>query len=74
MTVSPAGTVYFCEDGTGGNYLRGIDPDSGRVFDFARNALSHSELAGVCFSPDGRAMFVALQTDGLTLCVTGPFA
>lgn len=72
LAISPAGTVYFCEDGQDRNYIRGVSPD-GSVFDFARNALSRSELAGVCFSPDGRAMFVSLQTDGLTLAITGPF-
>ena len=39
----------------------------------AKNGLSRSEIAGVCFSPDGRAMFVNLQTDGITLAITGPF-
>ena len=45
----------------------------GAVFDLARNAASRSELCGVCFSPDGRAMFVNVQEDGLTLVITGPF-
>lgn len=72
VVVSPHGVVYFCEDGHDRNYLRGLDA-SGRVFDFARNALSRSELAGACFSPDGRALFVNAQTDGLTLAITGPF-
>jgi secreted PhoX family phosphatase len=65
-------TLWFCEDGHDRNFVRGLD-GNGRVFDFARNALSRSELAGVCFSPDGRALFVAIQEDGLTLAVTGPF-
>jgi len=73
VVVSPRGGVYFCEDGLGGNMLRGLDAE-GHVFDFARNALSASELTGVSFSPDGRALFLNLQTDGLTLVVTGPFA
>jgi secreted PhoX family phosphatase len=73
LTVhAPSGRLFFCEDGIGQNFLRGIDHEGG-VFDFARNALSGSELAGVCFSPDGRAMFVNLQLDGLTLAITGPF-
>lgn len=73
VTVSPRGHIYFCEDGGGRNHLRGLDPRDGSVFDFARNVLSGSELAGACFSPDGRAMFVSLQTDGVTLAITGPF-
>ena len=54
--------------------LCGLDPESGEVFDFARNARSDGELAGVCFSPDGRAMFLNLQIDGVTLAIDGPFA
>lgn len=73
VTFSPRGHVFFCEDGGGVNHVRGLDPRDGSVFDFARNALSGSEVAGVCFSPDGRAMFVSLQTDGVTLAITGPF-
>ncbi len=73
VTVGPGGRLYFCEDGGGRDHLRGLDPVTGEIFDFARNALSESELAGVCFSPDGTAMFVNLQVDGLTLAITGPF-
>lgn len=73
IVVSPRGHVFFCEDGSGRNHLRGIDRRDGSVFDFARNVLSGSELAGVCFSPDSRAMFVSIQGDGITLAITGPF-
>jgi secreted PhoX family phosphatase len=72
VAIAPSGAVFFCEDGQDRNWLRGLDAE-GRVFDFARNVASRSELAGVCFSPDGRAMFVNLQEDGLTLGITGPF-
>ncbi len=71
ITVSPAGGIVVAEDGNGDNYLRGLDA-TGKVFDFARNAYSGSELAGLCFSPDGRALFVNLQQDGKTLVVEGP--
>jgi len=27
----------------------------------------------VCLSPDGRALFVNMQGDGMTLVITGPF-
>ncbi|WP_437599956.1 alkaline phosphatase PhoX [Sorangium sp. So ce590] len=72
ITLAPWGELFLAEDGSRGNYLRGVTED-GQIFDFARNALSLSELAGVCFSPDGKALFVNLQEDGLTLAVTGPF-
>ncbi len=72
VTVAPWGQVFIAEDGGGDNYLRAIT-DMGDVVSFARNAVSDSELAGVCFSPDGQAMFVNIQADGLTLMITGPF-
>jgi hypothetical protein len=72
LTVSPHGPLYVCEDGYDGNYMRRLSLD-GRFIDFARNIHSASELAGACFSPDGRVMFVNLQTDGLTLAIDGPF-
>jgi secreted PhoX family phosphatase len=72
LTVAPWGDVYLAEDGGGEQYLRILHPD-GSITDFARNARSNGELAGVCFSPDGKALFVNMQADGLTLVVTGPF-
>lgn len=73
LTVSPHGPLYVCEDGLeGSNSLRRLSLD-GRFVDFARNVHSLSELAGACFSPDGRVLFVNLQTDGLTLAIEGPF-
>jgi secreted PhoX family phosphatase len=72
ITVSPHGPLYVCEDGYDGNSLRRLSLD-GRFVDFARNIYSPSELAGACFSPDGRVMFINLQTDGLTLAIDGPF-
>jgi hypothetical protein len=73
ITIAPWGGLFMAEDGGGwSNYVRGID-SGGAVFDFARNARSSSELAGVCFSPDGRAMFVNIQQGSLTLAITGPF-
>ncbi len=72
ITMSPWGELFFCEDGSNGNYLRGLTPD-GELFEFARNAASDGELAGVCLSPDGKALFVNLQKEGMTLVITGPF-
>jgi MYXO-CTERM domain-containing protein len=72
ITVAPWGDVFMAEDGSAEQFVRVLDA-SGAVHDFARNALSGGELAGVCFSPDGRTLFVNLQVDGLTLAVWGPF-
>lgn len=73
LTLGPGDRVYVCEDGRGRDHVRGLEPRTGELFDFARNALSETEIAGVCFSPDGTAMFLNLQGDGLTLAIRGPF-
>jgi secreted PhoX family phosphatase len=73
IAVSPSGAVFMAEDSAyGEHYLRVLTPD-GRVSDFARNAVNRSELAGVCFSPDGTTLFVNVYADGMTLAVSGPF-
>jgi len=74
ITVAPGGDVFVSEDNLGPNRIRRIGPD-GRVETFAKNVLSggSSELCGVCFSPDGRVMFVNIQNPGVTLAIRGPF-
>lgn len=69
---APWGDLFMAENGPGDTFLVALDARGG-TYKFARNAMSGSEFAGVCFSPDGRALFVNLQDDGLTLVVTGPF-
>jgi hypothetical protein len=32
-----------------------------------------SEITGICFSPDGKWMFLNIQWEDLTLAITGPF-
>ena len=72
ITVAPWGQVFLVEDGDGTNGIRVLAHD-GTVRDFAMHTGSDSELAGVCFSPDGSTLFVNIQVRGLTLAVTGPF-
>lgn len=72
LTVTPWGELLVAEDGLGGDHLRIVSMD-GRVRPLARNALSDSEFAGVCFSPDGRMLFVNIQEQGLTLAIEGPW-
>jgi secreted PhoX family phosphatase len=72
VTVSPWGQVFIAEDADGTCFIRAIT-DTGEVVSFARNAMSDSELAGVCFSPDGKILFVNSQSDGITYAITGPF-
>ena len=80
IAVSPWGHLFVCEDKVGGvNYLKAVTPD-GKLYTVARNAQpgggdvgANSELAGVCFSPDGSTLFVNVYWPGMTLAVTGPW-
>ena len=72
ITVTPGGQLIVCEDNHRDPHLRVITR-AGKVLPFAHNALSLSEFAGACFSPDGRFLFVNMQEDGLTLVIDGPF-
>lgn len=72
LTVTPWGDLMVCEDNQRDAFLR-LVTRSGQVLPFAHNVLSASELAGVCFSPDGELMFVNIQENGLTLAIEGPF-
>jgi secreted PhoX family phosphatase len=85
LTSSPRGGLVLCEDGTANPCIHGLTTD-GRVFRFARNTVrlagerngivgdfSTSEFAGATFSPDGRWLFVNVQSPGITLAITGPW-
>lgn len=75
VTVSPRGGIVICEDGDGTQYLRGLT-QRGEIFDLARNLVNESdasEFAGACFSPDGRYLFVNIQSPGVTLAIWGPW-
>jgi secreted PhoX family phosphatase len=74
LTVAPTGDLFVCEDkrDAGFNFIRGITP-AGGAYPFARLRMP-SELAGVCFSPDGRTMFVNAYRPTTTFAITGPWA
>jgi secreted PhoX family phosphatase len=72
VTVAPWGDLYFAEDGGSNNCIRYVTGD-GEILTFAHNVGSDSEFAGICFSPDGAAMFVNMQSDHRTIVVTGQF-
>ena len=74
LTVSPWGHLVVCEDRIGlkANHLKGVAPD-GRVYTLARLRM-RTELAGVCFSPDGRTLFVNAYSPGRTFAIEGPWA
>jgi len=74
LTVAPNGHLVVCEDQytqTVDNHLRGIAP-TGEVYPLAR-LRRQTELAGACFSPDGRVLFVNLYSPAMTLAITGPW-
>jgi len=72
LTMSPWGDLIICEDTPSHCGLIGIRPN-GEQYELADNAYSYSELAGICFSPDGSVMFVNIQNRGLTVAITGPW-
>jgi len=75
LCVAPNGHLIVCEDqytDVVDNHLRGIAPD-GRPYDFAR-LRTQTELAGACYSPDGKWLFVNAYRPTLTLAITGPWA
>ncbi|QIQ87116.1 alkaline phosphatase PhoX [Erythrobacter sp.] len=75
LCVAPSGHLIVCEDqytDVVDNHLRGITP-AGRPYDFAR-LRTQTELAGACFSPDGRTLFVNAYSPAATLAITGPWA
>ena len=75
LTMAPWGDLIVCEDTEDNSNhcaLVGIRPD-GSQYLVANNAYSDSELAGACFSPDGKTLFVNIQYPGMTIAITGPW-
>ncbi len=77
LVYSPWGDLIICEDAVGkeaepGQFLIGLTP-AGAPYRLARNRLNDAELAGACFAPDGKTLFVNIYSPGLTLAITGPW-
>jgi uncharacterized protein len=72
LTVTPWGDLMVCEDNHRAPCLR-LVTKRGRVVTFAFNRGSASEFAGVCFSPDGKILFVNIQEANLTVAIEGPW-
>lgn len=77
ICAAPWGDLVICEDfaikdAGPHTYIRGITPD-GKIYSIARNAKDASEFAGSCFSPDGKWLFVNVQSRGTTFGITGPW-
>lgn len=71
ITVAPNGQLILCEDGGGEQYLIGLDPRSGELWAFARNAMGDNEFAGANFSPDRQTLFVNIQNPSTTFAIMG---
>ena len=69
----------LAEDGAGASHVLSSVP-GGPTYAIARNQLhgptapEYSEFTGPTFSDDGRSLFVNIQTPGITLAITGPWA
>ena len=72
LTVAPWGDLFICEDNAGSCSIIRVTKN-GQISQFAENRYSKSELAGACFSPDGKTLFVNLQKEGRTLAINGPW-
>jgi hypothetical protein len=91
ICITPRGGILFCEDDASGdgdfhplapgiadvNRLVALG-NLGEPFEFAVNVLNDSELAGACFSPDGKVLFVNVFGDGsrasgMTCAIWGPW-
>ncbi|MFK8042678.1 alkaline phosphatase PhoX [Congregibacter sp.] len=74
LVVAPNGHLIVCEDQYTlivNNHLRGITP-AGKAYKLGRLGLQ-TELAGACFSPDGKWLFVNAYSPTRTLAITGPW-
>lgn len=65
IVLSPRGGLVMCEDGSGDQFVRGLDRE-GRVVNLVRSPQAEGgrqpgEFAGSCFSPDGRVLFFNVQ-------------
>ncbi len=69
LTIAPNGDLIFVEDNHHPRIV-GISPQ-GKFYVIAENVGYKSEMAGVCFSPSGKTLFVNIQEAGLTLAIKG---
>ena len=94
IVVSPRGGLVICEDDSSSANLNQSDVSEffgedknrligltlqGRPFPIAENIVNDSELAGACWSADGRFLFVNIygydeEGSGGTCAITGPWA
>jgi secreted PhoX family phosphatase len=82
VSVTPWGTLVLAEDGVRASHVLSAVP-GGPTYAIARNQLANgtsngvstfSEFTGPTFSPDGKVLFVNIQSPGITLAITGPWS
>jgi len=76
LCPAPWGGIVVCEDFVSSRFgplahARCVTPE-GKIFTLARNPRK-GELAGCCFSPDGKWFFVNILSQGITVAITGPW-
>ena len=71
LTLAPWGDLVVCEDTSSHCGLVGLTP-AGVQYAMADNAYSRSELAGVCFSPDGQTLLASGHNGALEIWSSRP--
>jgi uncharacterized protein len=81
VSVTPWGTLILAEDGVRASHVLSAVP-GGPTYAIARGQLvngtsngapTYSEFTGPTFTPDGKVLFVNIQSPGITLAITGPW-
>ena len=70
ITISPDGDIYLAEDNSEYCQIHRLSTD-GSITTIARNHDQGEEIAGLCFSPDGRTLFGNIQEPGITFAIQG---
>lgn len=70
ITISPGGEIYLAEDNSEYCQIHRLATD-GSITTIARNHTQGEEIAGLCFSPDGRVLFGNIQEPGITFAIQG---
>ena len=72
INITPWGDLIICEDNkSNACRLIGCTP-SGALYPLGKVAGNNSsEIAGICFSPDGKNMYLNIQQRGKTIVING---
>ncbi len=70
LTISPGGDIMLAEDNDGECLIQRLSKD-GLLNAIARNREKGEEIAGLCFSPEGKILFGNIQEPGITFAISG---